>query len=70
MTMTARRQRGSVKPLSFYGIKFKLPALATIAPATPLNNVVQRGERIAPDRMAHLRPGETAGRGILDTKPV
>jgi|GEM_PF-3561713 len=68
--MTARRQRGSIKPLSFYGIKFKLPALARIVPAAPLSNVVQHGERTAPDRIAHPRPGESAGGGILDTNPV
>ena len=67
IAVTARRQRGSIKPLSFYGVKFKLPAVVAV-PAKPLSEGAPRGDRTAPDRIALYRPSE--GGITRDTKPI
>ena len=66
--MATRHQRGSIKPLSFYGVKFRLPAPVT-APAKPLSESAVRGDRAAPDRIAPSRPSESGGT-TRDSKPV
>lgn len=65
--MTPRRQRGSIKPLSFYGVKFKLPAVVA-APVKPVRESAQRSDRAAVDRISHARPG--ASGTTRDTKPI
>jgi hypothetical protein len=65
--MTTRRQRGSTKPLSFYGIKFKLSA-AAIAPAKPLSESTQQQANDPPDRITHSEPSESIGKNTPDTE--
>jgi len=74
--MTTRRQRGSVRPLSFYGIKFRLPALAS-APAKPISEKASQ-DRVTRDEAASAAPltrdlpagrAGVAGRGALPPQP-
>ncbi len=54
-----RHRRGSTKPLSFYGIKFKTPA-ATVARAKPLDENARQEESNSPKRIADRKPNEDA----------
>jgi hypothetical protein len=65
--MTTRRQRRSTRPLSFYGIKFKISP-AAIAPAKPLSESAQQEESQPPDRITHSEPSESIGKNTPDTE--
>ncbi|HXX40258.1 MAG TPA: hypothetical protein VEP50_19245 [bacterium] len=53
--MTTRYRRGSTKPLSFFGIKFKTPA-ARLAQAKPVDENAPHGDTNLPER----EPNENA----------
>jgi hypothetical protein len=62
MNMTTWRQRRATKPLSFYGIKFKLSA-AAIAPAKPLSESAQEEKsHTPPDQITHPESSESIGK--------
>ncbi|HLW48570.1 MAG TPA: hypothetical protein VKW09_12465 [bacterium] len=66
--MTTRRERRSTKPLSFYGIKFKMSAAAT-APAKPLSESAQQEkENLTPDRITDAESGESIDKNTTETK--
>jgi len=64
-----RPRRGSTKPLSFFGIKFKRHA-ADVAPAKSSNESTQHDGHDAPERGARVEPTGGIGKDTAGEKHV
>jgi len=64
-----RSRRGSTKPLSFFGIKFKTYT-ADSAPAKSLNESTQYEENNSPERAARVEPTEGIGKSTAGGEHV
>lgn len=68
VNVTTRHQRRSTKPLSFYGIKFKMSA--AMVPAKPASESIKHAATHPPDKVADLEATETVGQSALDADPI